>query len=799
MLSEENPSELLDDWRLERVEEHLGEDLLYYPKYLFTHDYHSDEIIVINYAANGNYKNELELYFYNQKMFTDLKKEFKEKGYKQIEKIINFNEQKVIFKKKNTIINTIENLDRDEYYIEVFNYLDNEKREKIGYENKIQNYLENIEDELKNWGNYISEKDKIILNESEIQSFLDYIVSPFIIYFDKIDEVYSENTFDNDIEKKEKKIYNLLVSSVNHHVSSKFENIKESIDLLTSKENTLETESLSQLINEYLEFFSKECYNFGREFIEENISCFSVNKNLDKNSNVKKEFNKLIKNIKAYIQTEKEKIIELIEEGDKLFKEEKYLEAYSKYDFAEIKAYYWNLNIPVNVNDWFVKFSPIDFLEICLEKKHLTTYYIQIQNTKTKINEAKELFQKGSTTDFENAIKKYEEIINELACGGVCKFKFCKWRLDLDCIHDETLLIYDHPKDLDENLMKKYYYESKQKLSELTALLKEKKDKEKIWSFKDENQIKYESFLNQVQEKINSKIIKKNNGEIGFFFKIKFDESGNNLSGPMELDDLNNYSNSIYNDSFIAEFDNYATSKSTSKITYLFNEETGDIDSKNEIINYFVPSEEIIKFYCIWSSEKKYISHEPKNPAFSQKIISEHPYLKDSYGSYKFLTKSINIKDKQNHIIEKSILEFTSNNGPKYAFYSFLLPGLGTSKVTNGQKGKGKTVNFLLSTAASIALRLYSNMQYEKYLVSTNKNEMNDLYESANMLNKISLGTSIIAASIYVQDIISAFSKGNENIKKSKILRTKLKNGRLKILDEKPLQENFNTDLKSNN
>ena len=102
------------------------------------------------------------------------------------------------------------------------------------------------------------------------------------------------------------------------------------------------------------------------------------------------------------------------------------------------------------------------------------------------------------------------------------------------------------------------------------------------------------------------------------------------------------------------------------------NEETGDIDSKNEIIDYFVPSEEIIKFYCIWSSEKKYISHEPKNPAFSQKIISEHPYLKDSYGSYKFLTKSINVKEKQNHIIEKSILEFTSNNGPQYAFYSFL-------------------------------------------------------------------------------------------------------------------------------
>ena len=66
-----------------------------------------------------------------------------------------------------------------------------------------------------------------------------------------------------------------------------------------------------------------------------------------------------------------------------------------------------------------------------------------------------------------------------------------------------------------------------------------------------------------------------------------------------------------------------------------------------------------------------YVTHEPKNPAFSQKIISDHPYLKDSYGSYKFLTKSINVKEKENHIIEKSILEFESNNGQNTLFIHF--------------------------------------------------------------------------------------------------------------------------------
>ena len=619
-------------------------------------------------------------------------------------------------------------------------------------------------------------------------------MSPFIIYFDKIDEIYSESTFDDDIEKTKKAIYNLLINSVNHHISNEFKNIKEKIDLLTSKEDVLKTKSIGDLINGHLEFFSMDCYNFGREYIDDDISCFSVNKNFNKKSKVKKEFNTLIKNIKSFIQDEQESIKEIIEEGDELLKEEKYLGAYEKYDLAETKAYYWHLNSPVNINHWLVKFQPVDFLEICNEKKHLANYYMQIQRIETKFNSIQELFFNDNLADLQYAINKYEEIITELSCGGDCKFKFCKWKLDSDCDHEETSFIYDHPENLDENLMKKYYYFSKQKLSELTAMIQQKNEQEKIWSFKNENPIKYDSFISQVLEKINNRIIKTNNGEIDFFFKIKFDEFGNNLSGPTDLNSFNISKNSIYNDSFIAEFDNYATSKSTSKITYLFNDETGDVNSTNEIIDYFVPSEEIIEFYCIWSSEMNYVTHEPKNPAFSQKIISDHPYLKDSYGSYKFLTKSINVKEKENHIIEKSILEFESNNGPKYAFYSFLLPGLGTSKVTNGQKGKGKTVNFLLSTAASIALRLYSNIQYDKYLVSTNRNEMNDLYESANMLNKISLGTSIIAASIYVQDIISAFSRGNKNIKKSKLLRTKLKNGKLKIFESKPLLRNFNTD-----
>ena len=800
MLNEKNPNELLDDWRLESVEEHLGEDQINYLKYIFHHDNYSDKIFVINYAVNDDYKNELALYFYNQKLFNELKKAFKKKGYKQIEKDINFEEQIVIFQKKNIVVNTIEylNPERRGYFIRVFDSSDSEKREKRGLENKIQNYLNGIESELTNWGEFNSDKDKVILNESEIRSFVDDIVSPFIIFFDKINEVYSENNLDNDIKKIEKEIYTLLVSSVIHHVSAKFKNIQEKINLVSSNEDTYAVESIGQLLNEYVDFFLMDCNNFGRTYVEDEISCFSVNETFNKRSNVKKEFNKLIRNLKAFVQEEQKKIETYIDEGDEFLKNKKYLEAYLKYESAEIKAQYWHLNSPIKTEYWLDEFQPHFFLEICLEKKHLSQYYIQMKNIENKFDEARSLIIKGDQLNILNAINKYEEIAYELSCEDICKFKFCEWRNESECNHDKTTWVYDHPENLDKNLMIKYYYFSKQKISELTAVLKQKEDQERIWSYKDEKPEKYDSFLNQIQAYINNKIIKKNNGEIEFFFKIKFDELGNNLSGPMDLDSFNTKKNSIYNDSYIAEFDNYSTSKSTSKIIYSLNENTGEYDSSNEIIDYFVPSEEIIKFYCTWSSEKKYIDHHPKNPGFSQKIIYDHPYLSDSYGSYKLLTKAINIEDK-NNVIEKSILEFKANNGPKYAFYSFLLPGLGTSKVTNGQKGKGKTINFLLATAASVGLRIYSNIQYDKYLNATNKDEINDLYDSANMFNKISLGTTIIAASIYIQDIISSFSKGYENIKKSKLLRTKLKDGRLKILDLKPLQPSLNTDLKSIN
>ena len=57
------------------------------------------------------------------------------------------------------------------------------------------------------------------------------------------------------ILKNKKAIYNLLINSVNHHISNEFKNIKEKIDLLTSKEDVLKTKSIGDLINGHLEFF----------------------------------------------------------------------------------------------------------------------------------------------------------------------------------------------------------------------------------------------------------------------------------------------------------------------------------------------------------------------------------------------------------------------------------------------------------------------------------------------------------------------------------------------------------------
>ena len=70
-------------------------------------------------------------------------------------------------------------------------------------------------------------------------------------------------------------------------------------------------------------------------------------------------------------------------------------------------------------------------------KKNTLQIIICKYKIETKFNSIQELFFNDNLADLQYAINKYEEIITELS-GGDCKFKFCKWKLDSDCDHEET-------------------------------------------------------------------------------------------------------------------------------------------------------------------------------------------------------------------------------------------------------------------------------------------------------------------------------------------------------------------------
>ena len=73
----------------------------------------------------------------------------------------------------------------------IYNMSDIEKRKKIGVENRIKIFIGKIENELNYYGT----------GPVDVYLFIDDIVSPFITFFDTLDEVYFEDTFAIDLQK----------------------------------------------------------------------------------------------------------------------------------------------------------------------------------------------------------------------------------------------------------------------------------------------------------------------------------------------------------------------------------------------------------------------------------------------------------------------------------------------------------------------------------------------------------------------------------------------------------------------
>jgi|GEM_PF-4388323 len=167
--------------------------------------------------------------------------------------------------------------------------------------------------------------------------------------------------------------------------------------------------------------------------------------------------------------------------------------------------------------------------------------------------------------------------------------------------------------------------------------------------------------------------------------------------------------------------------------------------------------------------EKPIVKEEPKEEKEVILVSKVKDKFPNAWGiEYKRLEKqSKNSTDKQNLYKKTDIATLKKVHkiygGPENAALSIFVPGWGKSKVT----GKNQAFTTLVAYGAlgsSIYTKIQSNKRYDEYLAETDDlNGRADLYNKANLMNKISIVTGSIAALVWVYDISTTLARGSKN------------------------------------
>ena len=200
--------------------------------------------------------------------------------------------------------------------------------------------------------------------------------------------------------------------------------------------------------------------------------------------------------------------------------------------------------------------------------------------------------------------------------------------------------------------------------------------------------------------------------------------------------------------------------------------------------NMFVKSECRKNYNLNWSSSLyryrvtkkniKPLNHFDELPANEiLNYFNEKNHLND-VGVYSFTTKKVSANS--NNFYEIRIKKFKNNTGPLNVFFSMLLPGLGTNRVTYKQEGNIKMIYFLLSATVSGVSKYYSNQFYQKYQNATSIDDLENNYMIANNLNKVYLISGGIGATIYIYDFFYVLSRGFKNKTEQRRINSSLKN-----------------------
>ena len=277
-----------------------------------------------------------------------------------------------------------------------------------------------------------------------------------------------------------------------------------------------------------------------------------------------------------------------------------------------------------------------------------------------------------------------------------------------------------------------------------------------IFSYKEINPDGYRALNSEISAILNRSASNSKEGMVKFNYSIDFDKKGGN-----------NSSFWIYN--------------------------TSDLNLKNElnllkklpgftaptIKKIYVASKQNLDFELSWKTQS--LTYRLKHDRIYSRSKTQvqtslfEDYIRgtSSCGKFEFEVKEKTINNLT--YLDVMLVSYKATAGPMSCFYSMLLPGIGTLRVTQGQKGWKQMAFFVATAGTSIASRYYSNAKYNQYLVSTTQESMDNYYKKANFTNRLSIVAGGIATSIYIYDILWVLSKGIKNNKHAQILINQLK------------------------
>lgn len=206
---------------------------------------------------------------------------------------------------------------------------------------------------------------------------------------------------------------------------------------------------------------------------------------------------------------------------------------------------------------------------------------------------------------------------------------------------------------------------------------------------------------------------------------------------------------------------------------------------------YFVNAHDQVQLNLNWSTATEKVSSNGEGIKGQGKLFSSQPQTIEQYilkQEYKYGDFTFEIKDKVLKVDENStnlqdiyLVHYKLNAGPKYAFYSLVLPGWGSSKVSSGEHGYLTGLTYLLAVTGAAVTKIQENSEYNDYLNAGSQYQAEDAYQTVNETRKLFLLCIGTAAITYVYDFSWALVKGFGNVKKASVYKKALKKAPLPV------------------